>query len=164
MSSNKTNIQGLSTHMDIIVNDIRNIAASVSKDIEKIFGPNDEYHRKKQDTEILINSNKNYAGIIYDIYYDFIIKKESGIMDGFTIGDFEYPSSFTIGINNTKIIVKVSAILCDTYHGIYTCVLVNDAPLKSPFKDYIDFYKKHTRYSSIMNELIRIRSKLVHTK
>lgn len=125
-------------------------------------------HNANNDNDIMIpdDPTKNYIGILYDIYYYLLLKKNKGEMKCFTLSDFNYPCSFTIDINDTNYSIKV-ILVTDNLHNdnlhndICTSLLYKHITITIPSIGYENQYKKHISYNCIFNELINVK-KLIH--
>ena len=111
------------------------------------------------DTHIILNDPLiNYSGIMYDIYYYFLIKQNEGQLNKFTLNDFEYPISFTITFNNPNYNLKI--ILLDDNGTYHVCTMLLYKCIGETIKHhngYSNKYKKHTTYNSILNELFKLQ-------
>ena len=96
-------------------NNICNFFSSLFTDIEnyinlkkyELLNQDDiEMGNNKLSDNVDIPENGNYPGIVYDIYYHFLLKQQNNEMDDFTITGFDYPQSFSVKICDTKIDIK----------------------------------------------------------
>lgn len=112
------------------------------------------------DNMIPIDLSVNSAGIMYDIYYYFMIKQMEGKLKQFILNNFEYPHSFTISVRDTLYSIKIILIKEILSYNIYTAILHKNDIIKVSSYGYSDQYKKHTSYNSIFDELFKIRESI----
>lgn len=94
---------------------------------------------------------------IYDVYYQLLIDKSNGKLQYFTLGNFEYPNSFSIHINNTNFWVKISNQENDNKTMIYTTLYYLMNPIVVPFLDYTTEYKLHINLDTILKDIEKYR-------
>ena len=117
------------------------------------------------DNDIIIpnNQTKNYTGILYDIYYYFLLKKKEGHLEEFTLSNFNYPHSFTFGINDTYYSIKVTSVNNEC-NDVCTVLLYKNNVIRVPSYGYENEYKKQSSYNCIMNELFKIKKLIYENK
>lgn len=104
-----------------------------------------------------IDNDKNFSGIIYDIYYQLSLMKLENKLQGFTLSPFYYPCHFDILIDNSNYTLRVTSIHRE-FRMIYTSILLNNQQIKTYQELNHNFeYKNHTSINSILNELYQLK-------
>lgn len=111
-----------------------------------------------------IDNDKNFSGIIYDIYYQISLMKSENKLQDFTLSPFNYPCYFDIFINNTNYALRITSIHRE-FRMIYTSILFNNKEIKNYQELNHNFeYKNHNSINSILNELYQLKNLIIkHT-
>jgi len=147
------NIVLFSNNIELIMDDIiNNLRAFISNLMSNIC-----------DTKLMLDlfqPDENKLKVIepnttvYDIYYYLLLLQKDNQLKSFIVDNFEYPESFSVKVINSDYRIKITAF----DNKKCTCIVLFDKPIIINKLGYIDAYKFHNTYDSIICELYSLKS------
>ncbi|QKF94357.1 hypothetical protein QKU48_gp0899 [Fadolivirus algeromassiliense] len=137
-------------HIDSLFSNIQDLIDDIIKSIY-----NDNSQNNDNINEFISNKN-NFAGTLYDIYYEFTVMKSQNQLDGCTLSPFHYPCYFDIMIDGTPYALRVTSVH-NEFRMIYTSILLNNQIVNNELNNNTAF-KNHNNVNSILNMLYDLKT------